>query len=1110
MPGIKLYTGNKLEDLLQELFKILSTPLSSSLKTETIIVQSKGMERWICMQTAIHFGIQANTEFPFPNSVINNIFNKLLGHSTDKSLFRPDLLTWRIMDILPGLINNPLFFNIKNYLSIEPSDNPEELADYTDLKLYQLSSLIADTFDQYLFYRPELIFSWEKNNLKNTPESEYWQAVLWQNINSEEIRKDYRHRAELRSELLEKLYNSPPLLSALPERISVFGISVLPPFHMEIFNALAGHIDIYFFLMNPCREFWSYISSEKVISSEKNREGELFENLYFERGNKLLSSLGLMGREFFSFFYDLGFDDLPGFIKHDLFSSGNNNTILNIIQSDILNLIDRKKYGKCEITEIDNSIQIHSCHSPIREVEVLYDQIINILDNDKSVNQEDILVMIPDIDTYVPYIESVFSSTGSNIVYNISDRKVLLESIIINTFFHILNIGELRFSVNSVLKLLEVNAVTDKFGFSADDISLIKNWIIKLNIRWGFNENSKTEIGLPPVKENTWQDGINRLLLGYSMKTEKLFDNILPFSEIELSKSDLLNNFIKFIYILSDISKSIGKSDTLSGWSEKFLQIIEVIFKSDKNYENEINLLSDTVLSLKETEYITGFNKKIFLNTAVQFLKSKLNTKSVSFSFLSGGITFCAMLPMRSIPFKVICLLGMNNNSFPGKNVKINFDLISIYPKAGDRSRRNDDRYLFLETILSARKILYLSYTGQNANDNTELQPSVLLSELSDTITESFKFKDTDDIAKLITTRHKLQAFNKEYFSRGSRYFSYSKENYNACINSLKRKNNNSILLSHNLPAEDNMSVIELDSLCNFFNNPCKYLLNNRFNIYLEKPDKYFSDKEDFILSELDKYLLSEELIGLALSGEELKNYYSIVKSKSILPPGYTGKIIYSDILNEVLTFVKDISKYSENQYVNTIDLNINGTKLIGNTNLEKNFKFQFLYRYTKTKFRDRIKLWIYHLASCTYLDNINHPDKKLFKSLFFSKNNKIELKYLDNSYEMLEAILKYYNSGLLNTLFFFPETSIKFASILFKINPFKSEILKQKDNIENALDKVHNIWEGNIHRQGEKDNLYYKYFFNEGNPLNMLFVNTTINILYPLLAFENISSINF
>jgi exodeoxyribonuclease V gamma subunit len=156
-------------------------------------------------------------------------------------------------------------------------------------------------------------------------------------------------------------------------------------------------------------------------------------------------------------------------------------------------------------------------------------------------------------------------------------------------------------------------------------------------------------------------------------------------------------------------------------------------------------------------------------------LENLLEHVNFGHGFISSGVTFCAMLPMRSIPFKVVCLVGMNMDAFPRESKILGFDLMAKNPRIGDRSRRNDDKYLFLEALISARNKLYISYVGQSIRDNTRISPSVLVSELIDYIKEGFGLSEDE-----IVTFHRLQAFSSEYFNTDSKLFSYSNENFAA------------------------------------------------------------------------------------------------------------------------------------------------------------------------------------------------------------------------------------------------------------------------------------------------------------------------------------------
>jgi len=360
MPGLNIFTSNRLEILSRQLSGIIGNPVGSALFSplsgEIIVVQSKGIERWLSMELARHNNISANIFFPFPNAWLNEIFKKLIPDMPEESLFDPDVMTFRIMDILPECKDRSGFESIKKYL----------IDDESKQKLFQLSEKISETFDQYLVFRPEIIFKWEEGK------EDHWQAKLWRELISD---KGNQHRAWLRKALIQKIRNRSDKISDLPERIFIFGISYLPPFHTQVFVELSGIVQINFFILNPCKVYWADIVSDK----EKNRikkkyvEGvSALDDLHLETGNRLLASMGKQGRDFFELIS--GFDcEL-----YELFEDQAEHDMLSCVQSDILYLKDREHAENKFLinTETDTSIQVHSCHSPMREIEVLHDNLL--------------------------------------------------------------------------------------------------------------------------------------------------------------------------------------------------------------------------------------------------------------------------------------------------------------------------------------------------------------------------------------------------------------------------------------------------------------------------------------------------------------------------------------------------------------------------------------------------------------------------------------------------------------------------------------------------------------------------------------------------------------
>lgn len=765
--GLRLYTSNRMEVLADLLAQVLREPLPSPLEQEIIVVQSVGMERWLRMQLALHHGVCANVQFPFPNAFIRDISHRILGAHPDKS-FEPEVMTWRIFDLLPASLELQGFEPVSAYLGNERRE----------LKQYQLAATIADLFDQYLIFRPEMIHSWEKG------EANHWQAVLWRKLVQ---KKGAFHRASLHRQLIEALDRgkvSAP--ETLPCRISVFGIATLPPFHVQVLSALSEETEVNLFLMNPCREYWGEILSERQKQAFLRRSGQHQEGedlLHLEEGNSLLASLGTLGRDFFSMVTDLqcrenqSFEDPP------------EATMLQVIQSDILNLKDRcaGEQQKAVVSHHDHSLQIHSCHSPMREVEVLYDRLLFLFEKDPALEPRDILVMAPDIELYAPFVQAVFAvpeNEDTRIPFSIADRSPKNQNFLVEPYLFLLDLAKSRFTAAEVMRLLECAAVRSKFGLSEDDLFMTQLWIRESGIRWGRNAEHRQALGLPPFFEHTWRFGLDRLLLGYAMPDsgkDRMFKDILPYDRIEGEDALVLGRFAAFIDTLIFKTATLQESLPLPAWSETLTHLLDVFFSHEPPWERDTQVIRNALTDLHEQAAASEFSGNVSIDPVKSHLVKQLVKKSYGSGFMTGGVTFCSMLPMRSIPFKVICLLGMNNDAYPRQTKKFGFDLIAKSPRRGDRSRRNDDRYLFLETILSARDTLSISYVGQSSEDNSTMPPSVLVSELIDYLEQNFRFEDAStSLKEHLCFSHRLQAFSPEYFKENDKYFSYSRENLDA------------------------------------------------------------------------------------------------------------------------------------------------------------------------------------------------------------------------------------------------------------------------------------------------------------------------------------------
>ena len=1078
--NLKLFTSNRLEILAGQLARVVRHPLPNPLEAEIIVVQSRGMERWISMELARINGVSANCSFPFPNAILENIFKITLPDLPEISPFEPDLVTFRLMQILSQDTALSEFDDLRAYLA----------DDRHDLKLYQLAAKLADLFDQYQVFRPDLLFSWEKSEEeKKLPD--VWQARLWRELARG---REGLHRARLRENLLSAIRAGNIDPGRLPARITLFGISHLPLFHLQAFAELSRLIEINIFLISPCREYWGDIISHREIKNLRRKDPRVAENIewyHFDRGNRLLASMGALGRDFFTLISDIDCEVIEAFEEPP------EDTVLNCLQADILNLRDRQGISESPLlTEWDNSIQVHSCHSPMREIEVLHDNLLAMFESDTELLPKDIIVMTPDIETYAPYVQAVFNSQTDNslrIPYSIADRSPRVQSRMIEGFLALLDINEGRFGASEVLSLLEFPGVKERFDLAEFDLSVIEHWVKETHIRWGIDADSRLSSGFAGTPENTWKAGLERILLGYAMPGENrhMVNGILPYDNIEGSDAQILGNFLNFVTHLFSWSEELAKPRGLVQWQLTLTALIDRFFRPDEKQERELYSLHSLLDNLNHIETNTDLHDAVSPAVIKSYLKSKLEQNSYGTGFMTGGVTFCAMLPMRSIPFKAICLVGMNNEAYPRDFQPLNFDLIARHPRKGDRSRRNDDKYLFLESIISTRQQLYISFVGQSIQDNSVIPPSVLVSELLETVKTSFDRPD-NALSENIMTCHRLQPFSREYFLDSSGLFSYSMEN----------------MLARTEPAEDRQAFVaepipltpeeenerlnlNLDSLCRFFAHPARYFIQKRLGMVLEDKRTVMEDRENFILAALEKYQVEQDLLDARRSGMDPEDYRPILKALGQLPHGKVGEFNLNEMGIEVERFISKITPFIRSAYLQPLDVELK----IGNFNLSgrlSEFAESGLVcvRYARQRTRDILTAWIRHLVLCC----LSHPEYPQ-SSFLICKDKAMTFGPVPKSRVLLEGLLDLYRRGLEVPIHFFPDTSHAYA--WYK--------LKKSASDREALIKAAKIWQGGEgskkYYKPESDDPYYHQCYRRMDVLDDDFMKIAMTVFEPILA---------
>jgi exodeoxyribonuclease V gamma subunit len=653
----------------------------------------------------------------------------------------------------------------------------------------------------------------------------------------------------------------------------------------------------------------------------------------------------------------------------------------------------------------------------MREMEVLHDQLLALFEKHPDLKPHDVVVMAPDIRVYAPFAEAVFATApeAQRIPFSIADRGARAENGIIDTFLRILELTGSRFTASSVMSILESVALQRRFELAEPDLEIIRGWIEKTGIRWGIDAAHRARLGLPEFGENSWRAGLDRLLLGYAAPAggERLFEGLLAFDDVEGSLAETLGHFVDFAESLFATAARLEAPRPLRNWVEVLRQVAERFFIADDEREPDLRQLRRIFDSLGKTAELFGFDEPVPLDVLLAHLDEALGREELGGGFLIGKLTFCALKPMRAIPCRVICLVGMNDTAFPRQERAPAFDLIAQQPRPGDRNTRDDDRYLFLEALLSARDAFYLSYVGRSIRDNNPLPPSVLVSELL-------------EYSGATAVEHPLQTFSPKYFDGSDGLFSYSAKNCLASGAAAEERILPAPFITAKIgPPEAEWRRLDNARLFCFLGNAAKFLLSERLGLRIPKLDSLLEETEPLEPGGLAKYSLEQEFLRRALGGEECEPLFPVARAGGALPPGRAGESHLLELSTNAALFAEVVREKARNRAEpEELKLTIGEFEL--SARIDSLFDGCLLrQRLTTRKPKDLLRIWIDHLMM-----NCMRPTESILITATKEKHPVIE-RFAppgEDPRALLATLLDFYARGLSEPLPFFPRSSYAFA----------------------------------------------------------------------------------
>ncbi|MDQ8201846.1 exodeoxyribonuclease V subunit gamma [Pelagicoccus sp. SDUM812003] len=1033
-----LHTSNRAENLARRIVEVASeSPLPSLLSRETVMTLNPGIARWLQFEIAKRTGVSFSWDFPLPGKLFRRLLEGFAPGFDALGAFPEALARWHLCDLLSNLEDQPRFATLRAYCQ---SPSP--------IRRLGLAGRLAKLYDEYLVYRPDELVKWE-----DEPQHRHWQAELWRRL----LKRIYPqaetppHIARIWSRLSRGANPIAPQI--WPERLFLFGISSLAPLYLDFLDKVSQRIPVHIFLLQPSDLYWADLKTSKDMQRIVQRAASQSDDSWgidpadwlFETGNPLLPALGKQGQ----MFLDLLIDRDP--IQDDSqFSEPESVSQLTALQSDLFTITRRSApSGDQPYPAYDGTLQIHRCTTKRREVETLWDYLVHRLDSSPDLHPGDIMVMAPDINQYRSHIDAVFKSkrgTSLDIPYSIADAPNRIHSSLLSGLADILRSSSEEASSRSILSLLETPLLREAFSFSDIDIESIEFWIRELGITWGWDAQDRQSHHAFGTDLGTWKELEQRLVSGLFFGNEQALPNAyLSYNELEADLRDTAGRFTECLCLLRTFREGYWQTRGISGWQQRLLSHLENLRTPleswEQQYREAVALIREALPDL-DSVFATGAE-------AYQAVLEKIENAPSSGGYLSGGVTFCSLKPMRSIPSDTVCVIGLNRLDFPKRNTRLSFDLLAQAPRKGDRNSREEYRQFFLETILSARSQLYLSYLGLSSSSDTVREPSVVLEELQAYLKEAMSDQDF----KSIHFTQKRQSYDRDYFT-SDRLYTYDADRAKLAAELHSPQAETAPAPTNSAPRELD-EPIELEELISFFKDPARYFVSKVSQARLNRIEDPLPEHDKLRETALDAYLIRDFFAERLSAGESIDDS-SLARfaSRKRLPPGLLQKPVFTEELELAQRAAAALDPCPAPPSLRLLLLE--RSALSGRVQLDAKSGEQLLIFSGEMKAGRVIETWIRHLfARATEKDFCGRTLAVSLKSL--STTGNIRFLPVDHAKDVLEQLIALYLKAHSAPLPLFPEESYQSFKRVSKDSDAKSEAFEDAflADFSSRLEKV-------------------------------------------------------
>lgn len=899
---LHLHRAARTDQLADQLGELLATPLADPFAAEVVVVPAKGVERWLSQRLSHRLGagtrggdgICAGVGFTSPWS----LFAEVVG-TRDEDPWAPDRLVWPLLRAVDEVVDEPWAAPLARHVG---HGLEGEEGDLRRGRRYAVARRLARLFSSYAVQRPSLVTDWAAGRDTDGCDRPLagdlaWQPELWRRLAGRVAAPPPTDR---QAATVARLRDDPGG-SELPPRVSLFGHTRLPVTEVELLAALGEHRDIHLWLPHPSGALWEALAPAAAAGPVPRAEDRSHDAV----GHPLLATLGRDTRELQRTLATAPYlDESSGTA-----GAATPETLLGWLQADLRGNRVGPAPDRVLDAGADRSVQVHACHGAARQVDVLREALLGLLADDPTLEPRDVLVMCPDIDSYAPLIAAGFGlgdvvgekgHPAHQLRVRLADRALDRTNPLLAVAGRLLDLAGGRAGVGDVLDLAHLEPVRRRFRFRDDDLQLVAEWAVEAGIRWGFDAEHRADYGLDDYVANTWEFGLDRLLAGVAMSEDAgtWLDKTLPLDDVGSGEIDLVGRLAEFVHRLREVTDRLVGTHPLEHW---LATLHEGIVDLTAVPSTETWQTAQVQRELAKVAQAAGAgDERLRLPDLRALLSDRLAGRPTRANFRTGTLTVCTMVPMRSVPHRVVALLGLDDGVFPRVGITDGDDALARDPMTGERDLRSEDRQLFLDALLAATETLVVTYAGANEYTGQRRPPASPLGELLDALDITATTADGRRVSEAVVVRHPLQPFDRRNVTPGAlvpgRPFSFDARALAGARATVGPRTDPPAFLTGELtpvPVDD----VSLDDLLAFYRSPVRAFFRDRLDLALPRDEDPLSDALPVEIDNLAQWAVGDRVLRDLLTGMPAEQARQQEWRRGVLPPGWLGWRILLDIV---------------------------------------------------------------------------------------------------------------------------------------------------------------------------------------------------------------------